>query len=234
MKPYDLSLDDIHANYFHFTRKSNIDSITKEGLLPKLSFHAQSLEDTKKVFFVEGLDNLLILFDCWINICEKYPHLPGAFQLGTKLRGKNRFSKAIIHVYFEWIEINKLHKFVAYKYFDWFLKSYILLNIDIQEGVEFSFDDVDQIKAKGYDKDYLIKVGYSLKYSDLESIKMDKWNLHTFTERGVCSDKIKICYVEHPSNMLSILNYALINTTLDIKEVCPVLYEYLKKRNYIE
>ncbi len=70
MENYELNLTDISSNYFHFTKSNNIESITKSGLLSKISFHAQSLEDTKKVFFVEGLDDLLILFDCWINgIC---------------------------------------------------------------------------------------------------------------------------------------------------------------------
>jgi len=233
VKDYCINNEDMTSNYFHFTRKSNIESIIKNGLLPKKSFHAQSLEDTKKVFFVEGLDNLLILFDCWINVCEKYPHVPGAFNLGTKLRGKSKFSKIIINIYFQWTNINKFHKFVAYKYFDWFLKKYVLLNINIKEGVDFSLNDFDQIKAKGYDKDYLIKAGYSLKYSDLESTKMDKWNLHTFTEHGVCSNKIKICHVNGSYNMSEILNYALNNTELNIQELCPVLFGYLKSRKLI-
>lgn len=199
----------------------------------KYHFMPIHLKIQKKVFFVEGLDNLLILFDCWINVCEKYPHIPGAFNLGTKIRGKNRFSKFFINLYFKWTKINKIHKFVAYKYFDWFLKRYILLNIDIKEGVDFSFDDIDQIKEKGYDRDYLIKAGYSLKYSDLESIKMDKWNLHTFTEHGVSLDKIKICYADNSYKMLDILNYALNHTNLDIEVICPVLWKYLKSRKLV-
>ncbi len=160
MKNYKLDLKDLNSNYFHFTRESNLCSIEEKGLLPKISFHAQSLEDTKKVFFVQGLDNLLILFNCWINVCEKYPHIPDVFKLGTKIRGKNKFSKIFINIYFKWTEINKLHKFIAYKYFDWFLKKYILLNLNIKESIDFSFDDIDQIKAKKYDKEYLIKAGY--------------------------------------------------------------------------
>ncbi len=233
MGDYKLNLNDINSNYFHFTKKNNIESIIKNGLLPKISFHAQSLEDSKKVFFVEGLDNLLILFDCWINVCEKYPHIPGAFNLGTKIRGKNRFSKFIINVYFKWTEINKLHRIVAYKYFDWFLKSYILLNTDIKEDVDFSFNDIDEIKAKGYDKDYLIKAGYSLKYSDLDSIKMDRWNLHTFSNHGIAISKIKKCTINNSYNMSDILNYAIHNTKLNIEDICPVLYRYLKIRKYL-
>lgn len=230
MDYYYINKKDLNSNYFHFTKESNISSIKKNGLLPKISFHAQSLEDTKKVFFVEGLDNLLILFDCWINVCEKYPHIPGAFNLGTKIKGKNKFSKLIINLYFKWTEINKFHKFVAYKYFDYFLEKYILLNIDIKEEKDFSFNDIDQIKARGYDKEYLIKAGYSLKYSDLESIKMDKWNLHTFTKHGVSPDKIKICCIEKSYKMLDILNYAINTTNLNIEDICPVLYGYLKNR----
>ncbi len=51
MENYELNLTDISSNYFHFTKSNNIESITKSGLLSKISFHAQSLEDTKKVFF---------------------------------------------------------------------------------------------------------------------------------------------------------------------------------------
>lgn len=233
MDYYYIDNKDLNSNYFHFTKESNVSSIKKNGLLPKISFHAQSLEDTKKVFFVEGLDNLLILFDCWINVCEKYPHIPGAFNLGTKIKGKNKFSKLIINLYFKWTEINKFHKFVAYKYFDYFLEKYILLNIDIKEEKDFSFNDVDQIKARGYDKEYLIKAGYSLKYSDLSSTKMDKWNMHTFTGHGVSSDKIKICCIKKSYKMLDILNYIINTTNLNIEDICPVLYGYLKNRKLI-
>ncbi len=148
MDYYYIDKKDLISNYFHFTKESNINSIKKNGLLPKISFHAQCLEDTKKVFFVEGLDNLLILFDCWINVCGKYPLIPGVFNLGTKIKGKNKFSKSIINLYFKWCKINKFHKFVAYKYFDYFLKRYILLNIDIKEEKDFSFSDVDKLKQK--------------------------------------------------------------------------------------
>lgn len=233
MKNYKLDLKDLNSNYFHFTKRSNLNSIEEKGLLPKISFHAMSLEDTKKVFFVEGLDNLLFLFDCWINVCSKYPLIPGMFNLGTIIMKYKWFPKSIINTYFKWTEINKLHKFVAYKYFDYFLRSYILLNINIKEGVDFSFDDIDQIKAKNYNKEYLIKGGYSLKYSDLKSIIMDKWNLHTFTEHGVNKDKIKLCYVNNSCSMSEILNYALDNTELNIKDVCPVLWKYLKSRKYL-
>lgn len=76
MENYQISLNDIDSNYFHFTCESNLSSIEKQGLLPKKGHHAKYIEETKKVFFVQGLDNLLILFDCWINVYKKIPILP--------------------------------------------------------------------------------------------------------------------------------------------------------------
>lgn len=230
---YKLSECDISENYFHFTKNKNLNSIQNKGLIPKINFHAKHLEITKKVFFVKGLDNLLCLFDCWINVCEKYPHIPGMFGLGTKIMKYKWFPKAIINSYFKYTEHNKLHLFVAYKYFDMFLKKYILLNLDIKEGIDFSFDCIDEIKNKDYHKEYLIKGGYSEEYSNLESKVADKWNLHAFSNHTIDSDKIKICNIDGSCEMINILKYTLANTTLNVEKVCPVLYKYLQKRKYI-
>lgn len=233
MKQYQISQEDRNMHFFHFTKQKNLESIKKYGLVPKIGLHAQALEVTKKVFFVEGLDNLLILFDCWMHVCSVYPLIPGLFNLGAKVMRYKWFPKSIVNTYFKYMEFNKMHKFIAYKYFDRFLKRYVLLNLDIKEGIDFSFEDIDQIKAKEYDREYLIMGGYSLKYSDLESTKMDKWNLHTFSNHGIASSKLKICYVNQSSNMIDILNYAISNTNLDIENICPMLWKYLKSRKLI-
>ena len=233
MDKHLLNNNDMTTNYFHFTKAKNLKSISENGLIPKIGFHAQALEVTKKVFFVEGLDNLLILFDCWINVCEKYPHIPGLFNAGSFLMKYKWFPKAFVNFYFKYTEFNKIHKFVAYKYFDMFLKKYVLLNVDIMENIDFSFNDIDQIKTKNYPKEYLIKAGYSPLYSDLESNKMDKWNLHTFSYHGVSAEKLKICYIDNSYHMFDVLMFAIKNTTIDLKNICPVLYNYLVSRNLI-
>lgn len=233
MLNYEITEKDIKNNYFHFTKMKNLKKIKENGLIPKVGIHAQSLEKTKKVFFVEGLDNLLILFDCWLNVIIVYPHIPGMYNLGCFFIKYKWFPKIIATSYFKYAKFNKFHKYVAYKYFDNFLKNRILLNIDLEENKDFSFDDIDQIKAKKYNKKYLIEAGYSLKYSDLETIKMDKWNLHTFSNVGVSKEKIKLCYVNDSYKMKDIFNYALKNTKLDLKDMCPILYDYLVSRNLV-
>lgn len=233
METYKLSKKDIEKNYFHFTKDNNLKSIKKYGLIPKIGFHAQALELTKKVFFVEGLDNLLILLDCWINVIIVYPHIPGLYNIGAFFIKYNWVPEKLVNSYFNYASHNKFHKYVAYKYFDYFLERFLLLNIDLEENVDFCFNDTDQIKGKKYKKSYLIKAGYSKKYSDLKSIRMDKWNLHTFSNIGVDKKKIKLCYVNESSKMFDIVNFALKNTTMDIKKICPVLYGYLENRNLI-
>ena len=155
------------------------------------------------------------------------------FHLGTKIMKYKWFPKSIINGYFKYTEYNKLHKFVAYKYFDNFLKKYILLNLNIDENIDFSFEDVDQIKAKNYPKAYLIKGGYSPKYSDLETIKMDRWNLHTFSNHGIDASKLKVCYINNSCKMIDILCFALDHTKLDVSDICPDLWKYLQNRRYI-
>lgn len=232
MENYKITKKDIENNYFHFTKEQNLKSIEKMGLVPKIGFHAQALERTKKVFFVQGLDNLLCLLDCWINVVELYPLIPGIYNIGTFLIKYNWFPEKVVNGYFKYAKFNKLHRTISYKYFDHFLKKFVLLNLELEENLDFCFNDTDQIKGKGYNKSYLITAGYSEQYSDLESIKMDKWNLHTFSNVGIAKKKIKLCYINHSYNMKDILDFALKNTDLDIKKVLPVLYGYLKSRNY--
>ena len=43
MQNYNISLNDINANYFHFTLKDNFKSIEKEELIPQKGKHAEHI-----------------------------------------------------------------------------------------------------------------------------------------------------------------------------------------------
>lgn len=232
MKNYKISLNDMNSNYFHFTLGSNLSSIEEKGLLPKKGKHAKYIEETKKVFFVQGLDNLLVLFDCWINVYKKIPHFPDlkiTYGLGSKAMRSKYFPMFLVDFYFMIIKNSKQHKKYAYKTFDKLLDECVLLQLDLEENKDFDFSDIDQIKAKGYRKRHLIELGYSEKYSDMNSNKMDNWNLHTLTNRGINPSKLKLCSINNSTNIRDILNYILKNTKLDLKDTCPNLYDYLNK-----
>ena len=42
-----------------------------------------------------------------------------------------------------------------------------------------------------------------------------------------------MCYIDDSYKMIDILRYSIDNTKLDLEKVCPVLYNYLKKRKLI-
>lgn len=232
MKKYQLSLKDIKTNYFHFTKKSNLESINENGLIPQKGRHAKYIEETEKVFFVKGLDNLLILFDCWINVYKKVPLVPVSkvtYGLGSKAMRSRYFPMFLVDIYLKLIKKSKRHKEYAYKVFDKLLDECVLLQLDIKEGKDFSFDDIDEIKTRGYKKRHLIELGYSEKYSDMTSSNMDNWNLHTSNNRGIESNKIKLCVINDSPNIKDIFNYALENTNLNLMDICPNLYDYLNR-----
>lgn len=232
MEKYELKKDDMYKNYFHFTSQSNIKGIQKQGLIPNIGRNARYIEKTKKVFFVEGLDNLLILFDCWINCWIYIPRFTPIYFLGANLICKKWFPQFISDAYFKILKKSRLYEESAYQIFDRILDDGILLNLDIKENIDFKYDDIDEIKAKGYKKRHLELMGYSKKYSSLESACMDKWNLHCLSNHTISVDKIKLCFINKDDDSLrSIFNFALENTKIDIEDVCPVLWGYLNWLN---
>ena len=76
-------------------------------------------------------------------------------------------------------------------------------------------------------------MGYSKKYSSLDVNTMDRWNMHTFKEKGVEKEKIKLCKLQNGEyRFRDIFEYSIKNTTINLEDMCPVLYDYLcyKKR----
>lgn len=233
MDSYYIDKKDLISNYFHFTDKKNLESIKSNGLVPNIGNNAKNIEKTKKVFFVEGLDNLLILFDCWINALYYIPVIPFIYKLGAFFLRHKLFPNIIGDSYFKALKISKLHQKRAFRKLDKILDYGVLLKLDLEENVDFRYDDKDEIKSRGYIKRHLEICGYSEKYSDLNSNIMDKWNMHTLTDHTVDSKKIMICYLENNSfNLRDIFNYCLQNTKIDLKEVCPELSAYLKYKNF--
>lgn len=216
------------TNYFHFTPKKNLESIKHHGLTPSIGKNAKYIEKTKKIFFVEGLDHLLILFDCWINVYYYMPRIPVIYNLGAHFLRQRWFPQFIADIYFWILNKTKINKKRAYKVFNKLLNESILLKLDLEENVDFRYDDVDEIKTRNYKKRHLELMGYSSKYSSLENNIMDKWNLHCLSNHRINNKKIKLCYIEDSCKLKDIFDYAINNTTLDLETVCPILYEYLK------
>ena len=232
MERYELSLQDIDLHYFHFTSKSNLNSIEKYGLIPKISKHAKYLEKTKKVFFVEGLDNLLVLFDCWINVYFYMPKIPFIYTLGSHFLRQRWFPQIISDCYFGILKRTKIHTKRAFKVFEKLLNESILLHLDLEEKIDFRYDDVDEIKTRNYKKRHLELMGYSPNYSSLENNVMDEWNMHCLPNHVVSKNKIRLCFINNSYELKDIFMFAIHHTKLNIKEICPALYGYLLFKKY--
>lgn len=233
MEKYNLSFHDITSNYFHFTSYFNLKSIETVGLISKIGKHAKYIEKTKKVFFVEGLDNLLILFDCWINIFYYMPRIPCIYTLGAHLLRWRCFPQIIADCYFGLLKKTKIYEKRAFKVFDKLLNESVLLKLDLKEKIDFNYDDIDEIKSRKYKKRHLELMGYHKRYSSLENNDMDRWNLHCFSNHNISKDKIKLCYINNSYYLIDILNYTVSNSKLDLENMVPILYKYLKSRNYV-
>jgi len=230
---YIINQADLNANYFHFTNKKNLESIASKGLVPNIGYNAKNIERTRKVFFIEGLDNLLILFDCWINALYYIPVIPLIYKLGAFFLKYKWFPRTISDNYFKIMKVSKMHRKRAFKRVDKMLDSGILFKLDLKENIDFRYDDKDEIKSAGYMRKHLEICGYSPKYSNLDSNIMDKWNMHTLTGRIIDSEKISICYLkDNSSNLRDILNYCLQNTKINLKQMCPELCAYLEYKGY--
>lgn len=235
MDYYYIDKKDLFINYFHFTDKKNLESIKFNGLVPNIGSHARNIEKTEKVFFVEGLDNLLILFDCWINALYYIPIIPLIYKLGAFFLRQKWFPNIIGDSYFKFLKVSKLYQKRAFKNFDKLLDYGILLKLDLEENVDFRYNDKDEIKSCGYIKRHLEICGYSKKYSNLNSNIMDRWNMHTLTNHIIDAKKIKICYLENnSSNLRDIFNYCLENTKINLKSICPELFAYLKYKSMLK
>lgn len=235
MNKYYLNKEDLKSNFFHFTDKKNLNSIESKGLLPNIGDHAKNIEQTKKIFFVEGLDNLLILFDCWLTALYYIPAIPIIYKLGAIFLSKKWFPNIIGDCYFKALKVSKLQQKRAFKILDKTLTNGILLNLNLEENIDFKYNDKDEIKYRGYIRRHLEVCGYSLAYSDLDSNIMDRWNMHTLSNHMVNSEKIKICYLENGScNLEDIFEYCLKNTKIDVKGILPQLCAYLKYKGYEE
>lgn len=225
---YIINKKDIEKNFFHFTDEKKLNSISKNGLIPYIGSHSKYIEKSKKVFFVEGLDNLLILFDCWINCWYYMPVIPFIYTLGSHFLRQKWFPQIIADGYFGVLKKSKIHRKRAFKIFNKILDNSILLQLDLEENIDFKYNDFDEIKLRGYKKRHLELMGYSKRYSNLNNPNMDRWNMHTISGKGIESKKIKLCFLKNNTNGLrNIFYYSIAHTKLDLETTCPILYDYI-------
>ena len=99
---------------------------------------------------------------------------------------------------------------------------------DLEEGIDFAFDDVDEVKEShlyngvlSFSPTFMMMYG---PYSDFTSIKTDRWNLHTFPNKGVTLDKISRVVSDEYGN-----NFNMLDTILEVRKKCLTNQEKKKQ-----
>lgn len=232
----DIQEIDIQFSFFHYTNKNNIESIDKNGLLPKIGDSATGIEISEKIFFAIGTKGVFSIFDSWIKwlIAKRLTDLPGQkadipfYRFCTFIMRLPliHYLVAFVVNLVVWFEFKfKPFKIKSFKIMKDILDNSCFLILDLKEEVDFSYKDIDEVKAQRFNRK-LLKTLYA-KQNKMSSKKMDYWNMHTFSNVSIDPNKISLLKLNNSYCCTDILIWMIKNTKLDLKVLSPYLYEFL-------
>lgn len=241
MKLENISIKDIQDidfqfAYFHYTNNSNIKGIDRDGLIPKIGNSATGIELTEKVFFAIGVKGVFAIFDSWLRwlIAKRLTDLPGEkadipfYRLCTFLMRLPifRYLMSAIVNFAVWIEFKlPSFKIKSFKIMKNILDNSSFLILDLKEEIDFSYKDIDEVKAQCFDRKLLHTV-YA-RQNKMNSKKMDYWNMHTFSNITILPNKITLLKTNDSYCCTDILLWMVKNTKIDLKVFAPYLYDFL-------
>ena len=183
----------LNKTLFHFAPKDNYEVINRDGFKAEIGQNAMNIEKNPKVFFAEGPINLLRIADVWIRWISWHVSQRKYFGKNNENWSNEKFAQLKNDFASGDIFTDDVLG-ETYKIFLDMCKNFEYYTFDLEEGVDFSFSDIDEVKAKHLHDGVLSFSPVFMRmygpYSDFTSIKTDRWNLHTFSNKGVSLDKI--------------------------------------------
>ena len=172
--------------FLHFTRKKNQEDIEKKGLDPKAKKENAVANDnqTPVVYFSECLDGMFETLNTWVR-----------YEYYKKVEEKRK--ERIINVKFGSEEIDpKILEEVHEKMYN-DLKDRMYYSIDLEEGVDYLKDDIDDKKIdlktrnipEFITKDVKWQYGDG-EYSDFNDVKQERWNRNTIKGKVIEPEKL--------------------------------------------
>ena len=242
IKIKDIQDIDTKFSFFHYTNKNNIESIDINGLLPKIGNSATGIEKSEKIFFAIGSKGVFSIFDSWIRwlIAKRLTDLPGEkadipfYRFCTFIMRLPiiHYLVAVVVNLVVWIEFKlKPFKIKSFKIMKEILDNSCFLILDLEDGVDFSYNDIDEVKDQKFDRK-LLKCVYA-KQNKMSSKKMDYWNMHTFSNKKIPPSKITLLKLNNSYCCMDILLWMIQNTKIDLKILAPYLYDFLNYYNLI-
>lgn len=224
----ELSNEDLEKTCFHFSLKKDKNSIDRNGLETKIGRNSKGIDQLSSIYFSYGLEGALETWDVWLKwrLNRLYNPYFKEENKGIQQTIKNRKAteEEKYDYYYkckQWEEEftngeykedkEKLNFLYEFHIDEMLASNYYIL--DLKEGEDFSFDEVDvkkQYKLNFKDEpDQMFKQMYG-KYSNFESAKVDKWNMNTFLGKQMTiePDRIKQLVVANGKNdVLSVIEF---------------------------
>ena len=224
----DISQIDLNNSFFHYTNKKNLPQIFEKGLEPRIGKNSIYLEKTPKVFFAKGEIGIINIMDVWLRwLIAKSGINNFIYWLGTFYMRLPFCIKGIPNIVVKNNLTNLKKRIKEYKHMQEILDNSIFLILKLEENIDFDYNDVDEVKQRYYES--FLKLLYT-KNSKIDDNKMEYWNMHTYSNKTIEKQKIKVLS-QNENNTASVILKTLIEKNMQyVKENCDFLYEYY---NYI-
>ncbi len=223
----DISEINGDTSYLHYTNRKNLVNIFKLGLEPRIGKNSVGIEKSQKSFFTIGFDNTLILMDAWIKWLVLKPKNRFIYRCGVFFMTKSYFPKVIVDTIFSnWIKNEKRIK-QACKMLNNILNNSVFLVLDLEKNVDFSYEDVDEVKNQKFSRKQL---KYIYTYSDnIEDCTMEKWNMHTISNKVIEKDKIKLLKFGNLYKASELIEYMVKISDINFSDDLPFFNKYIKE-----
>ena len=189
MEIINISELDLKNSFFHFDARS-LEYIKEYGFTPDIGPDSKNAEETPKVFFSKGIDGVLDIIDVWLIWRMNKDHVDSNQWIKEFLSESYLFDEEKKNITFNnmytWLSERKYYK------------------VDLEEGIDYKIDDIDEAKSsaiqnkKNCEKSgehpwrYLFAMQmYKGKIKNFND-KMEQWNMHTVSNKGISADKISL------------------------------------------
>ena len=172
--------------FFHFTRKGNQEDIEKKGLDPKAKKENAVANDKEVpvVYFSEGVDGMFETLNTWVR-----------YEYYVKVQEKRNEGNSNVKFGSEEIDPKILEEVHEKMYND--LKDRMYYSIDLEEGVDYLKDDVDDkkidFKTRNMPEIIIKDVKWQYgdgEYSNFDDIKQERWNRNTIKGKVIEPEKL--------------------------------------------
>lgn len=226
----ELSYEELEKLCFHYSLKKDKNSIQRTGLSARIGRNSDGIDKFKSIYFSYGVEAVLETWDVWLKWRanrlynpywqEENKDIQQAIENGTATEQEKR---EFYHKCQKWNEdfasgkykedTEKIRFLYDFQIDEMLASNYYIL--DLKEGEDFTFDEIDVKKAPFINMDrnnirYKISSHMLGNYTDFESAKVDKWNMNTVLGKELTIKPTRIKQVKLDSGKNDVLSIVTI------------------------